>query len=316
MKNAIFKYDYEGYPGYRPATANLGDYIQSIAASQFFPNIDQFIDRDSLSNVTEEISVIGNGWYAITPERHKIPSNLNMLPVSIHINNRSDEIISVIQSWTKNGPIGCRDIATMEFLQRGGIDCYFSSCMTTTLSRNIILKDDVPVERKGVYLADVDGLNSLKLFPLNRFVKSLSRYQVSHLWNKELKKLLQYFDGEKVEKTTHECSLSCSHEQRFELAKDLLRKYATARCVITSRIHCALPCLALGTPVVLVTPTYDTLRYRGIDKFFNHIWIDENGKLSQHIDTLNGEIVNNNEFVKHANLLKQRCFEFTKKLAL
>ena len=174
----------------------------------------------------------------------------------------------------------------------------------TTIKREIILGNK-DITREGVYLADVDDfLNpELKIFPLNRFFDSLHKNRIIKPWAKMVKELLNQFDGEKIERTTHECSLNHSHEQRFAMALDLLKKYATARCVITSRIHCALPCLALGTPVVLVTPTYDTLRYRGIDKFFNHIWMDENGKLSQHIDKVNGEIVNNNELALFINSL-------------
>lgn len=316
MKTAIFKYDYENYPGYQTQTVNLGDYIQSIAASQYFSQINQTIDRDSLAKIKDEVSIIGNSWYMIRPERHKIPENVNFLPVSIHINNRTDQIVDVLQSWTKNGPIGCRDVATMEFLQRAGFDCYFSSCLTTTLNREKILGNDQAPERKGVYLADVETDRNLNIFPLSRFFKTLRKHQRTQKWFDTLQGFLKHFDGEKIEITNHECSFEYSHEQRFKMAMDLLQKYASARCVITSRIHCALPCLALGTPVVLVTPTYDTLRYRGIDKFFNHIWLDEHGKLSQRIDTLHGEIVNNNEFAAKANLLRQRCMDFASKYNL
>lgn len=311
MKTAIFKYDHKDFPEHQTRTINLGDYVQSIAASQYFSKIDRVIDRDELFDVKEDLSVIGNGWYTIN-QHHVIPEKLNFLPVSIHINNRTNEIIDIVKSWTKNGPIGCRDISTMEFLQRGGIDCYFSSCLTTTLNREKVLSGKEKHERKGIYLADVDIDCKVKVFPISHFFDSLKKYQTSKPWTNAVKQFLKHFDGEDIEITQHECSPTYTHEQRFEMAENLLTKYAQARCVITSRIHCALPCLALGTPVVLVTPSYDTLRYRGIDKFFNHIWLDENGKLSQQIDTLHGEIVNNDEFVSKANALKQRCFDFVK----
>lgn len=39
----------------------------------------------------------------------------------------------------------------------------------------------------------------------------------------------------------------------MEYAKYLIRKYAKAKLVVTSRIHCALPCLGIETPVIFVT---------------------------------------------------------------
>ena len=35
-------------------------------------------------------------------------------------------------------------------------------------------------------------------------------------------------------------------DDRFKLANDLLRDYANAKLVITSRIHTTLPCMAFG----------------------------------------------------------------------
>ncbi|WP_264821067.1 polysaccharide pyruvyl transferase family protein [Acinetobacter schindleri] len=42
----------------------------------------------------------------------------------------------------------------------------------------------------------------------------------------------------------------------------MLEKYSTAKLVITSRIHCALPCLAMGTPVIYIN---------GFDNFLIHV---------------------------------------------
>ncbi|MDM8218950.1 polysaccharide pyruvyl transferase family protein, partial [Parasutterella secunda] len=43
-----------------------------------------------------------------------------------------------------------------------------------------------------------------------------------------------------------------TQEKSFDYTKKLLKKYVQADLVITSRIHCALPCLALKTPVIFV----------------------------------------------------------------
>jgi hypothetical protein len=62
---------------------------------------------------------------------------------------------------------------------------------------------------------------------------------------------------------THVCK-SNDVEARFDLAHSLLKKYAEARAVVTSRLHCALPCLALGTPVLFIENASDSYRFDGL----------------------------------------------------
>ena len=59
--------------------------------------------------------------------------------------------------------------------------------------------------------------------------------------------------GDRVTVTAHEDSSSDDPEARLAMAERLLELYARARLVVTSRLHCALPCLALGTPVLFMT---------------------------------------------------------------
>ena len=40
------------------------------------------------------------------------------------------------------------------------------------------------------------------------------------------------------------------------------KHYRRAELVITSRLHCALPCIAFGTPVILLTHKKDLERYQ------------------------------------------------------
>ena len=44
-------------------------------------------------------------------------------------------------------------------------------------------------------------------------------------------------------------------EERKKRVEDVLRLYQGAHLVITTKLHCSLPCLAIGTPVLLL---YDT----------------------------------------------------------
>lgn len=307
---AIFKYDYTHYDGYNPNTVNIGDYIQSIAASQYFKEIHTYIDRDSISSITESINIIGNGWYYINKDRHTIPDNVNLLPVAVHVNNRSPEVVQVMKSFAKGGEIGCRDIETMEYLKEHGINCYFSSCLTTTLTREFLGISSV-TERSGIIFSDFDishpvPFYKLKFFPLSKI------WMQKNSFHRAVLKVLSKYMNEHIEAVSHEYPLSLSHDQRFDVAKKLLKKYATAKLVITSRIHCALPCLGLGTPVVLITETFDSLRYRGLANFFNHIWITPDGSVDCNIETDKGEIVNTDTFKLYAEQLRNRCTDFAR----
>jgi len=62
-------------------------------------------------------------------------------------------------------------------------------------------------------------------------------------------------------------------EAKLRKAEELVMNYAKASCVVTSRIHCALPCLGLGTPVLYVyNDAQDDLsscRLNGLAELFN-----------------------------------------------
>ena len=45
---------------------------------------------------------------------------------------------------------------------------------------------------------------------------------------------------------------SVTNDDLLNTAEDLIKKYASAKMVITSRIHAGLPCLGVGTSVVFI----------------------------------------------------------------
>lgn len=309
---AVYHYDYNSYSKYHPVNVNLGDYIQSLAARQHLPKVDSTIDRDgifpsySLSSNKDKVYLIANGWYHLNNDRHCFPNTF--LPISIHITNTTDLPHLNLEYLKKIEPIGCRDKNTQRCLESQGIKAYFSSCLTTTLDINYA--SDGP--RSGIVFSDVDfTFNSgkirfnfvKKLFPIKRLLNKL-RFLSSV--EKELLPILKNYQGENVHYTTHIVPLSTTHEERFALAEDLLKTYASAKLVVTSRIHAALPCLALGTPVILVTQKYDPLRYEGLDDFLNHIWIKD-GVFEKKILTENGFVRNSNLFKPYAEKLKETC---------
>ena len=62
-------------------------------------------------------------------------------------------------------------------------------------------------------------------------------------------------------------------ESRLKEAQRLVCNYAEAALVVTSRIHCALPCLGLGTPVIYTEDSCQSeasaCRLDGLRQLFN-----------------------------------------------
>ena len=72
---------------------------------------------------------------------------------------------------------------------------------------------------------------------------------------------------------THDLSApgKMSQIERFSSAHELLMMYSSARVVVTSRLHCALPSLALGTNVLFLEPLGDRSRLGGLNELLNRI---------------------------------------------
>lgn len=262
------------------------------------------MDRDNLDEAANFGSAKGiiNGWYFVEKTCHIIPPSFNPLLVSIHIANQSDSqaLLPVLKSWKKFSPIGCRDLTTLNFLKSLGVEAYFSSCLTTTLDRTRFSNAS---QRSGVVCTDVpyilDGF-----FPVSHLLK---KRMVRAMVGKYIENTCINSDHITFEK--HSYSRLTTHKQRFDEAKRLLGLYANAELVITSRIHCALPCLALETPVVLIAKSRDDRRYPGLEDLLNVVYLSE----SYHkVETQNGRIVNSDEFKQYAERLSSVCNNFMK----
>jgi len=68
-------------------------------------------------------------------------------------------------------------------------------------------------------------------------------------------------------------NINLSDRERYRQAEKLIDRYSKAHLVVTSRIHTALPCIALGTPVLFLDVGFNTKnsrnRFEGITHLFN-----------------------------------------------
>src|SRR5690606_5698325 len=281
---------------------NIGDYVQSIAAKQYLPKVNEFIERDHLNLYQgDEIKLIMNGWFTHIPENWPPSNKIIPLFVSFHLNNTVAEYLmsspKIVSYFKKNAPIGCRDNDSVLRMKRAGIDAYYSGCLTTTLNHDgklikknlkksnkillidILFKEDIKFRIKRNYLYFFREVLNGKILDLNKvsnYIKSLVPEENKH----EIEVLTCYYDA------------NTTHDQRFEHAHNLLEQLASAKVVVTSRIHIALPCLALGTPVLFVLGSKlarkdEFERLDGVVKFMNILIEDDFDTSRIHLKGLN-----------------------------
>jgi hypothetical protein len=138
----------------------------------------------------------------------------------------------------RNEPIGCRDEYTMTQLRQHGIKAYLNGCITVCMPL-IAPTDSQEKKRNKVFLVDIEP---------------------------ELEPYIP--DGIKKEaiRLSHVLPGNLSYDPMQE-AKRIIEIYKhEARLVITSRLHAASPCIAMGIPVILAKNEFSS-RYTWIDKF-------------------------------------------------
>ncbi|MBE5859924.1 MAG: polysaccharide pyruvyl transferase family protein [Butyrivibrio sp.] len=239
---------------WRKTTKNIGDDMQSYAASLWLPRVDYMVDIEDLDGFEveddEPVATIMSAWYMWHKWNWPPSKNLYPMWIGFHYDD--------IQRGRKRGmpchfeylesgpgkeylkkyePIGCRDPYTQEELEKRGIKCYFSACVTLTLPKRKIVKPDKE------YIVCVD-VGSKVVEAVKKQVKGT---------DVEVKVLPP---------TRKEPSTDIPWEERKKEVESYLDIYQNAKCVVTKRLHCALPCLALETPVLLVRKSYTSPRFK------------------------------------------------------
>lgn len=339
-------FTYEGYE-----MTNIGDYIQSLAAKQYVKHNFIYYNRDSLNQYHgRDVKAIMNGWFTHKPQNWPPSENIHPLFVAFHINASvykyllSSKSIKYLKQFE---PIGCRDINTANILKKNGVDAYFSSCLTTTLG----YKYNYRGKRKGIYIVDpvhyVPEASSrfqkykfifyyIRYFNgINKYIKNIREHNNYYLsFNQQginrylclirsyilMRKILSKKDLDRAEIITqfHYCNEYPSNESRFNRAEELINKYAKAEFVITSRIHCALPCLGLETPVIFLQNAEDskesTCRFDGLLELLNVIKFKRNNIIESPFKLpINIRSIQNKESYKaFRNDLIDKCTNFYK----
>lgn len=311
---------------------NIWDYIQSLAAKQFLPHVDKLLYREELDQYTdEEIKIISNWWFMHSPLNRPPSKNIIPLFIAFHLNEKARHHLlqeKSIQYFKKHWPIWCRDIHTKNLLDSKWVNTYYSSCLTLTLWKtyksetrtdNIYIVD-IPGYKKSTIKEKIKRLLIMLNNPINIIHEIRKKFKRKEEKKINIKKIISEDLLKKAIQIHHFLPKSEQEEENFKIAEDLLKKYAEAKLVITGKIHCALPCLALWTPVIFINAWFDSIedscRFEWIIDLFNTITVDKDWNIStnfwftwEKID-LTTIIKNPKTFEKYIPSLIERCEKF------
>ncbi len=283
---------------YYKDTDNIGDDIQTYAQERFLPKVDYLIDRENLElfvpDKKEKVKLIMNAWYIhdifnfdISPyiEPLYISMFLKKVPYEGGITIGTDYLNpNVLESFKKYGPVGTRDMHTKKILDQLEVPNYFSGCMTLTLNKfEGVKKEDYIV---------VVGLNDK---------------EINYIKKKTKRKVIKFVQDVKKGSFSNE-----SWDERKKRVEDTLKLYQGAHMVITTKLHCSLPCLALGTPILLL---YDTSFAENKDRigtflpYLNHV--NREDFLISNIDFDNPK-KNSTKYLELRKQLEEKCIDFVK----
>lgn len=236
-----------------------GDYIQILAIDNLYQQIGvaQDVVRldawDIASYRGEKLILPINQFFAGEPwfdQNNNFMFSEDIIPLFLGLSLKESAFCFTdknIDFLKENAPIGCRDYSTFQRVSRHGIPAYIAGCLSMTLPR----RKPGEYDPKKVFLVDVPS--SLK----------------------------EYIPADILEagETVHH-SYEISEDKYKDLyfakraSKELFERYQKeAALIVTYRLHCAAPCLAMGIPVVLARP-YRPYTCDWVEQF-THVYTEE-----------------------------------------
>lgn len=215
---------------------NLGDHVQILTIEYIYQKMGVspaeivYIDKDHLAVYDGEPVVLPVSMPLIDYVEDGIAGMFSdkIRPVFLGLTMAKDTLYPAEVDYLKRFlPIGCRDERTHQTMLRYGIDAYLGGCITTVLP----LRTPDAQKQKRVFFVD------LPKEVLSSIPKELSDKATidTHIFYGDLPNAKE------------------KARARYELYRD------EAALVVTSLLHGAVPCMAMGIPVVLVR---NTVSYR------------------------------------------------------
>lgn len=231
---------------------NIGDVLQGMVARPFLPQEAIAADREAMAeiNASQPGFLLANGWFLHDFTNFPPPDNVSPLYISLHIAN--SQLLSskkVREHFKKHAPIGCRDKKTQRLFLGWGIPAYYSGCLTIT-SQPEPVNQTKRTENGEILLVD----------------------NVDHPVPEDVKSKLESLVGKKLVQVSHDPPEVTEVFEDYvasstEHMKGLLERYCKAQLVITTKIHCALPCLGMGARVMLIHPNPNDPRLETVKQY-------------------------------------------------
>ena len=229
------------------AAINYGDNLQFLAIDGLYEEMGvteiQYLDMHELTSYRGEQLILPLNW-TLFDANYMVGNYLNISPdikpvfLGMALCGRDDECYFCkenINYLKQYEPIGCRDEYTYQKLIKHGIDAYINGCVSVTLPRRKdggkkIILVDAPIELEG--------------------------------------------DIQKKLHSEYECmtqqvymNIEDAREKLQQIVRDHYKYIMeNAGVVITSRLHIASPCIAMGIPVIFARKEVD-FRFSWLDKF-------------------------------------------------
>ncbi len=236
---------------WRPRTDNLGDDLTSLAAMALLPRVDHVLDADALDEplplpAGDRLALLINGLMLRSTAQWPPAAPIVPVCAGVHISGE-DEWGLPLATLDETGlaalqacaPIAARDLRTATRLEQLGIAHAVTGCLTLTLQHPTCRN------RSGIVCCDVPQ----EVLDVTRSLRP------------------------DVTCVTHRLEApSPDFSARMDAARAMLEVYATAEMVFTRRLHCAMACLAVGTPVLLLyhDEYEDVARFAPMDGMVRH----------------------------------------------
>lgn len=246
-----------------PNSYNIGDTIQSWAARPYIPTVHYLLDRDhmhssgqvyhpitgglitSIDHATSPriiIRVLANGWYDSRMTTWPPHKSLELRFISFHLNddptlgdtptyryfqNQFLDALPILRrpdTIIPYAPIGARDYHTWSQCILAGVPATLTYCLTLTLKRWI----PPSTRTNAIVMVDVESC---------------------------MESIIPAAIRESAIRKHHALPKKTNFIEKEQITRNLLELYQTAKCVVTSRLHVAFPCLAMNTPVLFLLST-------------------------------------------------------------
>ena len=244
---------------------NLGDQLQLIALDQIYDKMG--VSKSDLFYVDKNELLSYKGENLILPINMPLADIYDISEISPDITpiflglsmQKSYLTVNEVNYLKKYEPIGCRNCKTYSVMNKYGVNSYLGGCVTVTFPSR-----KSPPPHAKTYIVDAS--------------EELVKYIPASICKDAV--FLSHKVRLSTEKPVNEKQLAW---ERYELYRD------TAGLVISPLLHCVVPCLATGIPVIFAKDTlsyrfgfcdklvkiYDKDEYKNIDWNPNSVYFEE-----------------------------------------